>query len=788
MKTQRRLVASALALGLSVLYGCSVDTSSDQPVPGYIPVPVNGVVAPKFDPINTAGGLSVIPIPNDILRDPATGLNTRIPPDPARPNDLTSPQNAIRTIRGFSTTGNIIIPFDGQIDAATVTPQSLLVVEGEGSKDPAGSTGTNATVACNITVLNGTGSGSAQASTVILQPKLPLKPLTNYYVVITQGIQASGRPIGQPHTGGAQDINTGLLTKSPNPLVDGQGNSLIFPVPSASAAQLEPLRQFYQSVWARAESITGNNRSEIPFAFRFGTQPLYATLASPFNPNVSDPQFNAPGLRARASLEVGTTPGVVTFVKPGSWFTNTNPTDNTAPIAGTGSNPAQTVQQFYQSAVLQGAPDGARFAGATFGNIDRIFQGRITVARYMSTPDPTVARFQGENLPLAGSKPFYTYPGGNTPRDGGGAPDVNGFSAPDMRVPFYVCLPNSGGLPVPCVIYQHGIDHDKRDMFLVADKLCAAGYGVIAIDLYLHGDLKPNPGGFNGIGPLPANVFPNGTGFYNPGNLLGTRDNFRQCISDLFYLSEDVIAGKTDLTGDGIPEFRTPQSAVPIVNGPGPSYVGHSLGGIVGVPFTAVTPFSSKAAFSGAGGRLADMLLYSENRGPALLTALQQQAGVVPGTDQFLQLFWIAQTILDDVDPLNYAAPTFLTQATGGFKPDLGTPLGQQRARVFLQEIEGDRTIPNGATRDLARAYSKLFSFSNDTGFRHVQPVIVAVESLIDVASGFMGSGYYQVTGGFGHEAILGLDGDTTQKVLQQIVTFLGSPASPTGGPINAIP
>jgi hypothetical protein len=762
MKTTRRLLANAIALGLgATLWGCSTDTIDPQPLPGFIPNPsTSGVVGPKFDPgINPNAGLGDIPFPNDVLRDPATGLNTRVPAG-------SDPADSLRTLRGFSTTGNVIIPFDGQIDAASVNPQTVLFIQGSDSRSANEAGFANTTVPANITVTNPTGSGSTGTSTIVLQPKFPLKPITNYYVVITNQVTSNGRGVGNPKTvaaAGAPSVNTGLLTKSTTPLVDANGNSLVFPASNETAAELEALRSAYQVFWARAEQITGTSRTDIPFVFRFGTQPLFATLASPEDEDPADtsgenPPNGNPGLRALAAREFSGG-----SVNPGLVSTRTGP----VPLAGGAVRPIPAASDNPQlgaamslaayKAALEASPGGSRFSGVTFNNVGRIYEGRIRVRNYIN---PATGRFEGENLPVPGSAPFTQF----------GTTDVPFVAAYPDAAPFFDADPGPGTVIVPrvrpLVIYQHGLDKDKRDMFLVADRLCAEGFAVIAIDLFLHGELQ-----------VPGR--PSGLGFINPTAMRNTRDNGRQSISNLFHVNEAVVAGRSDVDGflttaggPAVPDFTTPFAPAP-VNGPAPNFIGHSLGGIVGAPYAAVSPYTSRAALSAAGGRLAEMLMLS-NRGPAIKSALAS-AGIVEGTDAYQGFMAVFQTVLDDVDALNYAAPGLLPTSQGGFKPNITSPpapvaVGQQKLTLLLQEMTGDQTINNASTRDLARAYGQVDIF------RHVEQIVAAVEGVEPVASGWPESGFYQFDNGFGHEAILGLDGDTTRKVINQIADFLGTP------------
>ena len=202
---------------------------------------------------------------------------------------------------------------------------------------------------------------------------------------------------------------------------------------------------------------------------------------------------------------------------------------------------------------------------------------------------------------------------------------------------------------------------------------------------------------------------------------------------------------------------------------------------MVGGIYTATDFYNTRAVLSSGGGRLAPTLITS-NRGPAILAQLAQ-ANITPGSQGF-DLFWLAaQTVLDDGDPINYAAPGL----EGLLKPS-----NALRSRVLLQEMEGDASIPNGSTRDLATAYfydSNAIGFSSalPSKFRHVQTVLQAVATLVAVPAPYIdldASGLSQFQPG-GHEAILGIEPTTTTPVTTvtnlrtQITTFFSS-ATPT--------
>ena len=703
MKTSRRLVASALSMGLGLtLWGCSTDTTqkADGLVPSYIPNPAVGVVTPLFDPTSA----TKIPLPNDLLRNPGTvdpskkGLVDQIPNTPPFNAE---PFTSVRTLRGFSTTGNVIIPFDGRVDANSVNPQTILMVEGPGTTDPPGSTGTNNTIACNLQVINPEQGGTGN-STIIMQPILPLKPFTNYFVVLTNNIQGGGRGIGSPAIATA--------TKVRDPFITPAGN-YIFPVPDTTAATLEPLRQFYQPVWARAESILGRDRSEIAMAFQFGTQPLFPAMA----------QLSA---TARADTN------------PGSRGLSNQVVQASTPVA---------VDTFYA---------GKGLAAIPHANVGRICTGTINPRNYMTPAAPVIQPFLPGSTKVAINPLNVTtgfFQGTGFPAVPPSIPADPVVPQGDLVVPYLCCLPITAGTPglgYPTVIFQHGIDHNKDDMLRVADEFCRQGFAVIAIDLWLHGDL-----GIAAAGPVP-----DGTGFINPGNPRGQRDNIRQSASDLFYLSSAIAFGKGDVD-TGTAGLELFPAFAPAPTGVFPRFVGFSLGGIVGTVFAATDAFQRQAVMNVSGGRLTDLLLNSVERGPVLKAQLAA-AGLIEGTPEFRQFFLILQTVTDDADPMNYAAPGIAGALRGG-----------ATSTVFMQEVEGDKTLPNSATRDLARAFNQV------PGFRHVQPVIEVVSLLTEIASPFTGSGFSQFGPGNSHELLIGRGADnpfpTAVRIQKQAATWL---------------
>lgn len=256
-----RLRFSNLALVLFsafFLLSCTDDNDVD-PNPGSTLTPADFSYV-HFDP--TAGDPSQIPLPNDLLRNPATGQNAVPPTGSPTIDGLTAQFN---TISGFSTTAPIVIPFVGSLNADTVNASTVMVVD-----LVAVQTGDLASAfkPVSISVVPG-----AAGDTVSMMPVIPLKPGRPHMVIVTEGVQ---NPAGRP----VQSEAITILIKRQVPLVDASGNSLVSSLSNEQAASLEQLRLAYAPLWEAAESITGQPRHEIPFAFNFTTQPLYSTLTA----------------------------------------------------------------------------------------------------------------------------------------------------------------------------------------------------------------------------------------------------------------------------------------------------------------------------------------------------------------------------------------------------------------------------------------------------------------------------------------------------------------------------
>jgi len=271
-------------------------------------------------------------------------------------------------------------------------------------------------------------------------------------------------------------------------------------------------------------------------------------------------------------------------------------------------------------------------------------------------------------------------------------------------IPLLLTVPNAAsgktrpGAGWPIVIYQHGITRNRTDMFAVSQTLASQGFAVIAIDIPLHGlppghpfNIEATPLAATGAHERTFNVDlikndgtacptgqaicpdgqpdPSGAHMINLGSLLTSRDNLRQGIVDLFSLSKAIPT----LNYDGVAGADFDQSRV--------SFVGQSLGSIIGTSFAAFDPAINTAVLSVPGGGIARLLDGSATFGPRIRAGLAA-AGVTAGTPDFDRFMGAAQQAIDGADPLN-------------------TAFALASKRVLVHEVVGggsvlpDQVIPN---------------------------------------------------------------------------------------------
>lgn len=322
-----------------------------------------------------------------------------------------------------------------------------------------------------------------------------------------------------------------------------------------------------------------------------------------------------------------------------------------------------------------------------------------------------------------------------------GGPDGLPLSRGEVTIPFIACMPLGSQGATPMMIFQHAITRSKEDMFGLANGPCSNGVGVIGIDMWLHGDLTfgldliNNTTGF----PGPDGVAdPSGANFVNLANLLLSRDNIRQSVSNLYTLTRVITSGNTDFNSDGGADAANF----------GVTFLGQSLGGVSSASFVATETNISVAALNVSGGRIASLLRNSQVFGPQIAAGLAA-FGIPDGSFLAELYFFVGQTILDDADGFNYGAEMLSGNLANGAPKS-----------VLLQMALNDDTIPNDNTLDLARAI----------GVAKVDGS--AIEGLPSVSAPYVGSGLFQFDVA-GHGSLLDPSEGSTIEMQTQAISYL---------------
>ncbi len=451
------------------------------------------------------------------------------------------------------------------------------------------------------------------------------------------------------------------LMKSSVPLVNATGVSQIPGVPDASAAGLEGLRSTVKPALdvAQAHGIT---KDKVAVAWSFKTQTIGKVLKAIQAASATDPY-------ASSATNLGA---------------------------------AATATSAATFAAIAGLPISA------YSNLGSVVTGAVQLPYYLdeySAANPN---------PLAPLTSVFQMDAAT------GLPVVKSV----QNVKYLLTIPNTAG-PWKVAIFQHGFTVDKSVVFGVANTLASQGYATIAIDAVLHGDrtfgldLVNNTTG----APGPDGVVDaSGTHYLNLASLLTSRDNIRQSVADLIHLANivkvstlDVVSNTNGAPGADAPDLDT---TVPLV------FVGHSNGGILGTVLAGVMPATdiNKYVLANPGGDYATILQNSGAFSPIVNAGLAAK-GVNVGTPEYAAFFFAAQTVVDDGDPLNYAA---LAASKG----------------IFLLKTTPDGVVPNAQTDAL----------SLNLGLKQVSGNLATVNAnawpLGVVASPQVGNGFINYTAG----------------------------------------
>ena len=255
-----------------------------------------------FDPANRR-----IPTPNDLLINRMTGL-VNIPIDPAfTPAYQEFITDYLNTLDGFPVSSSASIAVGGDLDPASVTNASVLVVPLDNQPPPAAANVSWNPTTKTISVAPPNGSwGKGRQLAIIVKGKRAID-------------QSTASPLPYVQTPGGRPVvasSVWALVRSAGPLVTCPNDDLTSPecrlaisaapLTVGQAVQLEGLRRSYVPLLDAAESNFGITRDQVALAFTFRTVSLPEATFDPAASIVPFPNnvLRTPGANGRLNLPV----------------------------------------------------------------------------------------------------------------------------------------------------------------------------------------------------------------------------------------------------------------------------------------------------------------------------------------------------------------------------------------------------------------------------------------------------------------------------------------------------
>lgn len=685
---------------LVVVSGCPSANRDSGETQGTLP-PLDGPTV-EFDPAN-----SIIPFPNNLVINPATGKVTIPAPACETPAAKAVREGVLNKLDGFGTyEAAMQVTFTEDVDPATLDGNIVMYQRTKSGTavSPAAAQTVPLLIAPSTALRFNATDCTAQPAAVhavTIVPKVPLDQKSTYTVALLDGIKTSAGASYIP------SFTWALVRQSTDPVTLKDGCDYSNPTSCTVVSEQTPLDPANDAnhngvpdiielvgldrLWkAEATGLafldaTGHSdRSKILVAWEVTTQtvtdqldpavansPASAVLTGTFVPNSTHSVVQ--GGNTRNYLEAVYEQLLGIPQAQAQALCNTIGCDNVGDVLGAG-----VVSMTYQT--------HAQNPWSGTNDIPGPWSDPVTPA----IQDPFTVTSQGTQLP-SGVLPVLAF----VPA---GTPPANGW---------------------PVVVFGHGLGSQKESLFVLAPQLASAGFASVAIDFVDHGDRAVRVTADPALGcaghctvtvgtacghdaDCPQNESCTLPGFaaarqcfapFLSTDLGNTRDNIRQTILDLQRLTHAVKACGASACGN----FTVDPAHV--------VYAGISLGGIIGSTTTATDSDLQASVLNVEGVGWLDILENTQTleikcplvnglidagivqgtkwdpTNPTVGTCLTEEWKGQPGYQQFSG---IARMILDPADGAN-------------FTPKLATH------RFLIQEVIGDQVVPNLATENLGK-------------------------------------------------------------------------------------
>lgn len=536
---KKSILSVAIASSL-MLTGCFENNKLDDENAGSPPAEVAGQAYPAFSP-----AISDIPIPNDLIFDSVASDGTFLVPDSSPP--VTT---ALNQLSGASTVAPIDVKIlSGEIDETTLAGNVFLLelayasgspVQGLSIGEPPTVAGL-ASVALEHVVLDGN-------SYIRINPTTPLKPLTRYEVVITNGVTDTlgqplvknpgvasyaalsdpSIPLANPALAPVQTLINSLwepLAMGALGLTDDSSLVLTYTLTTSGDEKVlnyiaDPAQWFSDQITNfvginTAQAVVTNgldvntdgkvDYTDVSLSVAGAVAAFPANPSDPSDTTISDalapiaaafphPSIGCTGITAGSAYIDCVAKVLVTFPTTSGGFSNLLPTPASTTITFDDAN-ALDINEVSSLTASLGIPAG----------LVSVVQGEMTIPYYAGVPSgangvPLITdSWEADDTLATAINTAFAPLGLQIPQADSSVTNVVNYIFPfpkkkaDVTIPVLGIHPTTPANTMKSVIYQHGITTDRSAALAFGASMVAgakgSGFdvGVIAIDQPLHG-------------------------------------------------------------------------------------------------------------------------------------------------------------------------------------------------------------------------------------------------------------------------------------------------------------